>query len=274
MIYRSNRRKRFVPSGAILTMTARYIGSCVCGALLEPGDMIKYDTASQKALCYECGRRRSELKESVLKEVAESTDCEQLIDAYRRLMDLPQPLSDDVHLQMLSLMHRLVEDFAGIAEARQFIASVADCSDNDTDFVAIRSKYPGPCRHCGTVIKVGRLCLYDKNARILHCIACDCQKASARFRSHVSSTQSNCVGACQIEESFLSQLRGAEAVHESDCEVAQTDGSDAAQNNESESPQTKESVSVHNDSKAAQTDGSNDTDSLYISGSPPSPAAI
>jgi hypothetical protein len=180
MIYRTRLKTRETPKGSFLRMTARYIGSCLCGALIEPGDIIQYDTLNHKTLCCDCGRKRSEAKENGALVVEEPPECQQLIDSFRQLQALPSPVKSEIHSQMQSLLHRLVQEFATNSEARQFIVSLADCSDNDPDFVAIRARYKGPCAHCETVINAGQLCLYDRNGRRLHCIACDCQKVHVR----------------------------------------------------------------------------------------------
>jgi hypothetical protein len=184
MIYRTRTKTRETPpKGSFLRMTARYIGSCLCGALIEPGDTIQYDTLNHKTLCCDCGRKRSEAKASGVLLVEEPPECQQLIDSYRQLQARPSPVNDDIHSQMQSLVHRLVQEFSTNSEARQFIVSLADCSDNDPDFVAIRARYKGPCAHCETVINAGQLCLYDRNGRRLHCIACDCQNLHVRSES-------------------------------------------------------------------------------------------
>ncbi len=160
---------------SLLKMTARYIGSCICGALIEPGDIIQFDKQKQNALCWDCAKKYAEAQSSGITPVENLTECQQLIDSYRKLRVLPSPLKDETRLHMQNLLHTLIQEFAAQSEARQFIKSLADCSDTEPDFVAIRAKYRGPCKHCETLINVGQLCLYEKNARRLHCLACDCQ---------------------------------------------------------------------------------------------------
>lgn len=218
MASKARTKTRENSTGSLLMMTARYIGSCLCGAMIEPGDKIQYDTLNHKALCCECGRKHAESGASALPAVLAPTECQQIMDLYKDLLvqlasarrrkgpgtkaldpeicgpdtlgierrgsEVQGPETQgseardpvDICIQMRELMLRLVQEFSAHSEVRQFITSLADCSDPEPDFVAIRAKYTGSCTHCGTAISPGRLCLYDRNGRRLHCIACDCLK--------------------------------------------------------------------------------------------------
>jgi hypothetical protein len=215
MIYRTRTKTRETRTGSLLRMTARYIGSCLCGALIEPGDTIQYDTLDHMTLCCDCGRRRSEAKASNLQIVEQPSECQQIIDSYRQLQALPSPLEDGIHSEMQSLLHRLVQDFSTISEARKFIASLADCIDDDPDFVAIRAKYKGPCAHCETVINAGQLCLYDRNSRRLHCIPCDCQK----FNFRTDAADHHQIGTTPIQSSTEVDINASTPLPASDFQI-------------------------------------------------------
>ncbi len=161
----------------ILKITARYIGACPCGALIEPGDDIQYDTSNHQACCYQCGRERSESGATTLPKPQLPAAAQDSIDRFRMLRALAGPPSAEIEREMRAILDKFDCEYSMHNLVRQFIGEVADCSDNNADFVAIKAKYRGFCRHCQNPILESQLCLYDRESRRLHCLRCDCLKS-------------------------------------------------------------------------------------------------
>ena len=173
----------------MLAMVARYVGACPCGALIDAGNTIHYDTVNHKAYCFHCGRVRASLRESVLTHndrIVESKmafECQPLIDDYRRLKLATEDFDLDAIAQVRGILNVFQMSYATNPEVRSVVTQFIDCRNSRTEFskakivhdlIAISAKYKGNCIHCEQPIEAGRLCLYDRSSKRLHCLLCDC----------------------------------------------------------------------------------------------------
>ena len=165
----------------IISMIAKFSSVCKCGAFIEPGDTMSYDTKSRKSLCFDCVRRESQFKQEdkhATDEAAqlEEARCGALIDRFRTLRLSPRPVSVEVKEELTSLLCRFKNDFAGSESVRALIASSFKCKHAGAALSPIRTKYAASCIHCASAIFPGELVLYDHHARRIHCLLCDCMR--------------------------------------------------------------------------------------------------
>jgi hypothetical protein len=173
----------------MLAITARYVGVCPCGALIDVGSTIHYDTVNHKAYCFNCGRMRANLRESALahnehQEASRmSFECQPLIDDYRRLKLSESAANSSTRTQLRGILNIFQMSYAANPEVRSAVTAFIDCKDGGNEFsqievvhdlIAIAAKYKGACIHCLQPIDAGRLCLYDRSSKRLHCLLCDC----------------------------------------------------------------------------------------------------
>ncbi len=173
----------------ILAITARYVGACPCGALIDVGNTIHYDTIHHKAYCFNCGRIRANLREGALahnerlEESRMAFECQPLIDDYRRLKLSESSLEANTRTQLRGILNIFQMSYATNPEVRSVVTAFINCKDSGTafaqdqivhDLIAIAAKYKGSCVHCLQPIDVGRLSLYDRSSKRLHCLLCDC----------------------------------------------------------------------------------------------------
>jgi len=173
----------------MLAIKARYVGACPCGALIDVGNTIHFDTVNHKAYCFNCGRVRANLRESALarnEQLEESKmafECQPLIDDYRRLKLSEGSLDPSARAQLRGILNILQMSYAANPEVRSVVTAFIDCKDSGNEFsqgrvvhdlIAIAAKYKGTCVHCLQPIDAGRLCLYDRSSKRLHCLLCDC----------------------------------------------------------------------------------------------------
>ena len=165
-------------AGQIVSMVAKFSSVCKCGAFIEPGDSMSYDTLSRKSLCYDCLRKQTEFAEKNAdpNAVPEPKDekCHALIDRFRELRLTVRPLSVEVKGELHALLTRFKNEFAASEPVRAFVAEIAKCKHSGAEFCPIKAKYPGACIHCGSAVVVGDLVLYDHHVRRIHCLSCDC----------------------------------------------------------------------------------------------------
>jgi hypothetical protein len=172
MLSRTKSRQKATASP--LKMTARYVGACSCGALIEPGDTIQYDRVRHMACCYDCGRKMLESSNVETTEDLLPMPCNQLMERYRQLIMKPVPLNEIDDRELKTILTELSTSYSMHSQVRKFFGELADCSDPDPDFVVIRAKYKGSCVHCNISIVPGQMALYDRENKRLHCLACDC----------------------------------------------------------------------------------------------------
>jgi hypothetical protein len=173
----------------MLAIKARYVGACPCGALIDVGNTIHYDTINHKAYCFNCGRVRASLRESALahnEQLEQSKmafECQPLIDDYRRLKLSESAPDANTRAQLRGILNIFQMSYAANPEVRSTITAFIDCKDSGNEFsqgqivhdlIAIAAKYRGACVHCLQPIDAGRLCLYDRSSKRLHCLQCDC----------------------------------------------------------------------------------------------------
>ncbi|MDR3613917.1 MAG: hypothetical protein P4L53_10125 [Candidatus Obscuribacterales bacterium] len=173
----------------LLAITARYVGACPCGALIDVGNTIHYDTINHKAYCFNCGRIRANLRESALshnerlEESRMAFECQPLIEDYRRLKLSDSALETHTRTQLKGILNIFQMSYATNPEVRSIVTAFINCKDSVTalsqgqmvhDFIAIAAKYKGVCVHCLQPIEAGRLCLYERSSKRLHCLLCDC----------------------------------------------------------------------------------------------------
>jgi hypothetical protein len=165
----------------IISMTAKFSSVCKCGAFIEPGDSMSYDTLSRKSLCFDCVRRQSQFRQEE-REVLDNasklaeTRCHALIDRFRTLRLSQRPLPAEVKDELKSVLCRLKNEFAGKEQVRALIASTFKCKHAGADLSPIRTKYGASCIHCASPILPGELVLYDHHVRRIHCLLCDCMR--------------------------------------------------------------------------------------------------
>jgi hypothetical protein len=173
----------------MLAIKARYVGACPCGALIDVGSTIHYDTVNHKAYCFNCGRVRANLRESALahnerlEESKMAFECQPLIDDYRRLKLDANTTDASARAQLRDILNIFQTSYAANPEVRSVVTAFIDCKDGGKEFsqvqvvhdlIAIAAKYKGACVHCLQTIDAGRLCLYDRSSKRLHCLLCDC----------------------------------------------------------------------------------------------------
>jgi hypothetical protein len=173
----------------MLVITARYVGACPCGALIDVGNTIHYDTINHKAYCFNCGRVRANLRESALvhnerqEESKMAFECQPLIEDFRRLKLSEDALEANTRTKLIGILNMFQMNYATNPEVRSIVTAFIDCKHSATDvtkgqtvhdLIAIAAKYKGSCVHCLQTIDVGRLCLYDRSSKRLHCLLCDC----------------------------------------------------------------------------------------------------
>lgn len=173
----------------MLAIKARYVGACPCGALIDVGNTIHYDTKNHKVYCFDCGRVRASLRESVLiqneqiEKTKMSNECQPLIDDYRRLKELPGITDTAALAEIRGILNIFQMNHAINPEVRSVVTSFIDCKDSTMnlasgqivhDLIAIAAKYKGVCLHCQQTVNAGNLCLYDRSSKRLHCLLCDC----------------------------------------------------------------------------------------------------
>lgn len=176
-------------AGRVVAMVAKYSSVCKCGAFIEPGDTMSYDTLSRKSLCYDCIRRHNEFpskqskepgngskENSECKESADENRCHAFIDRFRELRLLPRPLSDSTKSELKLLLIKFRNEFASSEPVRAFVSEIARCKHSGAEFCPIKTRYPGACIHCGGVSSVGELVLYDHHVKRVHCLVCDCMR--------------------------------------------------------------------------------------------------
>lgn len=159
--------------GEFRCMQARYKGTCKCGALIQPGDKMHFDTKTHMALCYQCGRQRFELALQGLSLVETPNECDQLIDRLKRLKALPATRDENVTSEIVAITDRLRIEFKTHRSVRRLFSELQKCGDNVRDMIAISAKFSGYCFHCGSEVGEGELAFYNRQGRRLHCLNCD-----------------------------------------------------------------------------------------------------
>jgi hypothetical protein len=163
--------------GRIVVMVAKFSSNCCCGAFIERGDTMSYDTLMKKALCFECVRKSVEfgLPASAAKvSDDDSQKCSQALDRFRELRLHPRPYPDAVTEEMASLVCQFRHEFGGRELVRKFVEEIAKCSHKAATLSGVKARYPSACIHCGERVRVGDLILYDHHTRRAHCLNCDC----------------------------------------------------------------------------------------------------
>jgi hypothetical protein len=173
-------------TGRIVSMVAKYSSVCKCGAFIEPGDCMSYDTLTRKSLCYDCLRRNTEFaakgpatlenQPADSKGSAERDECYSLIDRFRELRLSPRPLSDSTKFELKNLLIRFINEYGKNEAVRAFVSEIAKCKHSGAEYCPIKAKFPSACIHCGTIVSVGQLVLYDHHVRRIHCLLCDCMR--------------------------------------------------------------------------------------------------
>jgi len=175
-------------AGRVVAMVAKYSSVCKCGAFIEPGDTMSYDTLSRKSLCYDCIRRHNEFSSKASKQssdakqsdqgkaTADEDRCHAYIDRFRELRLSQRPLHDSIKSELKELLVKFRNEFAGNEHVRAFISEIARCKHSGAEFCPIKTRYPGACIHCGGLSAVGELVLYDHHAKRVHCLICDCMR--------------------------------------------------------------------------------------------------
>jgi hypothetical protein len=195
-------------SATIVTMVAKFSSVCKCGALIEPGDAMSYDTLNRKSLCYVCVKRLSDFgapdvsnksamkgSNNVAKSAASSVNhddadnatknatkneanpeakCQRLIQKFRELRAETQITREQRKQEMIEILKCFKTEFTSSASVHTFIAEIAKCKHRGADCRALKTKFHGACIHCGAVNEAGELALYDHHARRIHCLYCDC----------------------------------------------------------------------------------------------------
>lgn len=190
-------------AGRIVSMVAKYSSVCKCGAFIETGDQMSYDTITRKSLCYDCLRKDLEFQKRGLSdregggnvakakaaisnvghpqvlnqatnELPPRDECHALIDRYRELRLAPRPVSENVKQELRALVTRFTIEFASSEPVRAFVAEISKCKHSGAEYCPIKAKFHSACIHCSTAVQVGQLVLYDHHARRLHCLMCDC----------------------------------------------------------------------------------------------------
>jgi hypothetical protein len=168
-------------SGNIVTMVAKFGSVCRCGALIEPGDAMSYDTLHRKSLCYVCVKRITEFGDNEVGEKMklaatnlEQEKCQHLIERFRELRAATHLMRDQRTNEMFEILKRFKFEFTSAANVHTFIAEIAKCKHRGADCCPLKTKFHGACIHCGTVSEAGELVLYDHHTRRIHCLFCDC----------------------------------------------------------------------------------------------------
>ncbi len=178
-------------SGNIVTMVAKFSSVCTCGALIEPGDAMSYDTVNRKSLCYVCVKRLSEFGATNVFNVLPTTDeaatqggmsaidsreakCQSLIQRFRQLRAETLATTEQRKLEMTDILKCFKTEFTSSASVHSFIAEIAKCKHRGADCRALKTKFHGVCIHCGAANEAGELALYDHHTRRIHCLYCDC----------------------------------------------------------------------------------------------------
>lgn len=165
----------------IISMIAKFSSVCKCGAFIEPGDSMSYDTVSRKSLCFDCVRREAQFRP--IDRVAPNNEeqfveskCHALVDRFRTLRLAPRPLTTEIREELKNVLCRLKNEFGGSEVARTVIAETFKCKHGGASLCPIKTKYAGSCIHCASPVLSGELVLYDHHVRRVHCILCDCMR--------------------------------------------------------------------------------------------------
>ncbi len=168
-------------AGSIVTMVAKYSSVCNCGALIERGDAMSYDTLSRKSLCYSCIKRHSEFGDNqVANDLVASArnlereKCLSLIERFREIRGATHLELGKRRAEMFEILKRFKIEFRSNQDVHSFLSEIAKCKHRGATFCPLKTKFHGACIHCGAVSEAGELVLYDHHTRRIHCLFCDC----------------------------------------------------------------------------------------------------
>jgi len=152
-------------------MPALYEGTCECGREIKRGDSISADKITGQVLCVHCFRKDAALKASLLTAVKRPRESLDIIDRIRQLRALPSPSPEDQR-QIGSLQDKLISEFIADKDVQRFLFSHAACAKCRPPLIPIPTKYENDCCKCGKRQWEGRLVLWSRQSRTIHCVQC------------------------------------------------------------------------------------------------------
>jgi len=152
-------------------MPALYQGTCECGREIRLGDCISADKTTGEVLCVHCYRKDAALKASLLSGVKRPKQWQDIVDRIRQLRDL-SPRRAETEQELESLKRRLMSDFIADKEVQRYLFSNASCPKCRPPLIPIPTKYENDCCRCGTRQREGRIVLWSRRSKTIHCVEC------------------------------------------------------------------------------------------------------